>query len=58
MENVKDFCVNDEKQKKIVKIYDWGSVITNYENVHVKLNPGLPSQKQQSTGRRFFSPAN
>jgi hypothetical protein len=29
VENVKDFCVNDEKKKKIVKIYDLGSVITN-----------------------------
>jgi len=26
--------------------------------VHVKLNPGLLSQKQHSTERRFYSPAN
>jgi hypothetical protein len=28
------------------------------KNVHVKLNPGLLSQKQHSTERRFFSPPN
>jgi hypothetical protein len=27
------------------------------QDVQVKLNPGLPWQKQHSTRRRFFSPA-
>jgi hypothetical protein len=28
------------------------------QGVHEKLRPGLPWQKQHSTGRRFSSPAN
>jgi hypothetical protein len=28
------------------------------QDVHVKLNPGLPWQKQLSTRRNFFLPAN
>jgi hypothetical protein len=28
------------------------------QDVHVKLNAGLPWQKQHLTGRRHFSPAN
>jgi hypothetical protein len=28
------------------------------QGVHVKLNPELPRQKQHSTRRRLFSPAN
>ena len=35
-----------------------GSMKEMMEDVYVKLNPRLPRKKQNSTGRRLFSPGN
>jgi hypothetical protein len=42
----------DQKQPKNVEYFNYlGSMITNDSGVHVKLNPGLPWQKQHSARR-------
>jgi len=47
----------DQKQLENVECFKYlGSMLTN--DVHVKLNPGLPWQKMHSARRRFFLPAN
>jgi hypothetical protein len=48
--------VIDQKRLENVEYFNYlGSVIIN--DVHVKLSPRLPQQKQHSTGRRHFSTA-
>ena len=49
----------DQKQLENVECFKYlGSLLTNVEDVHVKLNPGLPWQKLHSARRRLFLPAN
>ena len=49
----------DQKPLQNVEYFNYfGSMITMIQDVQVKLNPGLPWQKQHSTRRRLFSPAN
>jgi hypothetical protein len=50
-----------DKKKPVENVEEFnylGSMITNDAGVHEKLRPGLPWQKQHSTGRRLSSPAN
>jgi len=45
----------DHKQPENMQYFNsLGSVITNDEKTHTKLNPGLPGQKQHSTRRRHL----
>jgi DNA polymerase II large subunit len=50
----------EQKQQENVEYFIYfDSIITNDARLtHVKLNPGLPWQKQHSTGSRLSSPAN
>jgi len=49
----------DQKQLENVECFKYlGSMLTMMEDVHVKLNPGLPWQKLHSARRRLFLPAN
>ena len=49
----------DQKPLQNVEYFNYfGSMITMIQDVQVKLNPGLPWQKQHSTRRRLFSPVN
>jgi hypothetical protein len=49
----------DKKPVENVEEFNYlGSMITNDARVHEKLRPGLPWQKQHSTRRRLYSPAN
>jgi hypothetical protein len=49
----------DQKQLENVEYFNYlGSMITNDARFTLKLNPELPWQKQHSTRRKFFSPAN
>jgi hypothetical protein len=51
--------VTHQKQPENVEYFKYlGSMITNEEDESVKLNPELSLQKQHSTRRRLFSPAN
>jgi hypothetical protein len=46
----------DQKQFQNMKYFNYLScIITSDANVHVKLNPGLPWEKQHSTERLFTS---
>ena len=46
----------DQQQLQNMKYFNYLScIITSDANVHVKLNPGLPWQKQHSTERRLFT---
>jgi lipid II:glycine glycyltransferase (peptidoglycan interpeptide bridge formation enzyme) len=50
---------DQKKQENLEYFFNYlDSVIKKYVNIHVKFNPGLPLQKQHSTGRRLFSPSN
>ena len=49
----------DQKQLENVECFKYlGSLLTNVQDVHVKLNPELPWQKLHSARRRLFLPAN
>jgi hypothetical protein len=47
--------LNMKRQKQLKYV---GSLITDDARLHVKLNPGMPWQRQHSTRGRFFSSAN
>jgi hypothetical protein len=50
--------VIDQKQLENVEYFNYlGSMITNNARCTCELNPGLPWQKQHSTRRRLFLPA-
>jgi len=49
----------DHKQPEKAEYFNyWVACYQMLHDVHVKLNPGLPRQKQHSTSRRLLSPAN
>jgi hypothetical protein len=48
----------DQKQLENVEYFNYLGTIQILQGVHVKLNLELPWQKQHSTRRRIFSPAN
>ena len=51
--------ITDQKELENVEYFNYfGRTITNDARCTVKLNPGLPWQKQQSTRKGLFSPAN
>jgi len=49
----------DQKQLEDVEYFNnLSSIITEMQNEHMKLNPGLLWQRQQSTKIRLFLPEN
>jgi hypothetical protein len=48
--------ITDQKQLEVWSNSDvWVALAQIVQDVHVKLNPGLPRQKQLSTTRRLFT---